>query len=332
MALASVVRGGRRWTRRRAVVAAVVLGLVLVVLGAVVVLGGSGGGGDSTSSTYAPETSGSDSGSGGGYELAAPAPAMAPDRAAPEQGPSDRSATEQGAVGQGEQGVPVGSVGRSLVRSAQLTLAVEDPARAVQGVRTAAAAAGGTITQEQSGPFGGWVVMRVPAEVLDRTVDDVARLGTVEDRSASVEDATEEVVDLDARVASQQASVARVRALLAQATSIGDVVAIESELSRREADLDSLTGRLAALQDQVALSTLTVDLRGPGTPVVGPVEPVGVGDGLAAGWEGLQAVARGTGAVVGFLLPFVPVLVVLAGAVWAVRRARSRARPATDPA
>lgn len=318
MALASVVRGGRRWTRRRAVVAAVVLALVLVVLGAVVVLGGSGGGGDSTSSTYAPESSGSDS---GGYELAAPAPAIAPDGAS---GLSDRSAVEQG--------VPVGSVGRSLVRSAQLTLEVEDPARAVQGVRTAAAAAGGTITQEQSGPSGGWVVMRVPAEVLDRTVDDVARLGTVADRSASVEDATEEVVDLDARVASQQASVARVRALLAQATSIGDVVAIESELSRREADLDSLTGRLAALRDQVALSTLTVDLRGPGTPVVGPVEPVGFGGGLAAGWEGLQAVARGTGAVVGFLLPFVPVLLVLAGAVWAVRRVRGRAGTATDPA
>lgn len=326
MALASVVRGGRRWTRRRAVVAAVVLALVLVVLGAIVVLGGSGGSaGNSTSSTYAPESSGPDS--GGGYGLAAPAPAVAPDRAAPEQGLSDRSATEQG-----EQGVPVGSVGRSLVRSAQLTLAVEDPARAVQGVRTAAAAAGGTITQEQSGPFGGWVVMRVPAEVLDRTVDDVARLGTVEDRNTSVEDATEEVVDLDARVASQQASVARVRALLAQATSIGDIVAIESELSRREADLDSLTGRLAALRDQVALSTLTVDLRGPGTPVVGPVEPVGFGDGLAAGWEGLIAVGRGTGAVVGFLLPFVPVLLVLAGAVWAVRRVRGRARTATDPA
>lgn len=331
MALASVVRGGRRWTRRRAVVAAVVLAVVLVVLGAVVVLGGSGGSaGDSTSSTYAPESSGRDS--GGGYGVAAPAPAVAPDRAAPEQGLSDRSATEQGAVAQGEQGVPVGSVGRSLVRSAQLTLEVEDPERAVQGVRTAAAAAGGTITQEQSGPSGGWVVLRVPAEVLDRTVDDVARLGTVEDRSVSVEDATEEVVDLDARVASQQASVARVRALLAQATSIGDVVAIESELSRREADLDSLTGRLAALRDQVALSTLTVDLRGPGTPVVGPVEPVGFGDGLAAGWEGLIAVGRGTGAVVGFLLPFVPVLLVLAGAVWAVRRVRGRARTVTDPA
>lgn len=329
MALASVVRGGRRWTRRRAVVAAVVLAVVLVVLGAVVVLGGSGGSaGDSTSSTYAPESSGSDS--GGDYGLAAPAPAVAP-----EQGPSGRSATDQDAVGQGEQGeqgVPVGTVGRSLVRSAQLTLEVEDPVRAVQGVRTAAAAAGGTVTQEQSGPSGGWVVLRVPAEVLDRTVDDVARLGTVEDRSASVEDATEEVVDLDARVASQQASVARVRALLAQATSIGDVVAIESELSRREADLDSLTGRLAALQGQVALSTLTVDLRGPGTPYVVPVEPVGFGEGLDAGWQGLQAVARGTGAVVGFLLPFVPVLVVLVGAVWAVRRVRSRAGPASDPA
>ena len=190
------------------------------------------------------------------------------------------------------------------------------------------------MTQEQSGPSGGYVVLRVPADVLDRTVDDVARLGEVRDRSVSVVDATEEVVDLDARVASQQASVARVRALLAEAISIGDVVAIESELARREAELDSLTGRLAVLRDQVALSTLTVDLRGPDALPLGPDEPVGFVDGLAAGWEGLLAVGRGTGAVVGFLLPFLPVVAVLGGAVWALRRllhrrARARAAAAT---
>ena len=164
-------------------------------------------------------------------------------------------------------------------------------------------------------------MLKVPADSLDRVIDDIAAIGHVTARTSQVTDHTDEVVDLDARVASQQASVARVRALLAQATSIGDVVAIESELARREADLDSLTNRLAALRDQVALSTLTVDLRSPSAlPVEDDERAAGFADGLAAGWSGLVALGTATAAVIGFLLPFLPVIAVLVGLGWAARR------------
>lgn len=327
-----------RWSVRRTVLVVGAAAVVLVLLGSVVVL--TGGGGSASSVGMAEPAIGRGAGGSTGADGAVSADAAAPAPAAPEAaggsvGPDGSGFAEQGLAEQGlaEQGVPVGAVERSLVRSAQVTLDVEDPVAGVQGVRAAAAAAGGTVTQEQSGPLGGWVVVRVPADALDRLTADVAELGVVLDRSVSVVDATEEVVDLDARVASQQASVARVRALLAEATSIGDVVAIESELARREAELDSLTGRLAALRDQVALSTLTVDLRGPDALPVGPDEPVGFGDGLAAGWEGLLALGRGTGAVLGFLLPFVPVVLVLAVATRVVvRLVRGRSRPATPEA
>jgi Domain of unknown function (DUF4349) len=174
-------------------------------------------------------------------------------------------------------------------------------------------------------------VLRVPADALDRLIDDIAAVGRVVGRSSQVLDATEEVVDLDARVTSQQASVARVRALLAEAHSIGDVVAIESELARREADLDSLTSRLDALRDRVALSTLTVDLRSPGAPPVGDQPPPGFRDGLVAGWDGLRAAGTAAAAVIGFLLPFLPVVAMLGGIIWLVRRV-VRARRAPAPA
>jgi hypothetical protein len=202
---------------------------------------------------------------------------------------------------------------------------------AVRQVRTAAASAGGFVTEEQSGDTGSWLVLRVPADVLDRLVDEVAGYGRLTSRTSQVLDATEEVVDLDARVASQTASVARVRGLLAEAGSIGDVVAIESELARREAELDSLTRRLAALREQVALSTLTVDLRGPGAVLPPDIRPTpGFLDGLAAGWEGLRAIGSAVAAVVGFVLPFLPVLAVLGGFWWVGRRiVRGRRTPAT---
>lgn len=100
------------------------------------------------------------------------------------------------------QGAPVGTVARSLVRTAQLVLEVPDPAAAAREVRAVATGAGGIVTHEQSGDGGGRLVLRVPADALDRAAEQVAGIGTVLDRSSSVLDATEEVVDLDARVAS----------------------------------------------------------------------------------------------------------------------------------
>jgi hypothetical protein len=124
--------------------------------------------------------------------------------------------------------------------------------------------------------------------------------------------------------------VTRVLALLAQATSIGDIVSVEAELARREADLDSLQRRLAALKDRVALSTLTVELRTAPGPVPA-TPPPGFGAGLDAGWSGLMVIGSGLATATGFLLPFLPVLAVAAVVVWAVVRRRRAARRRGGP-
>lgn len=305
-----------RLRRRVVLVGAGVVLAVLVAALAVVQVGSSASGGAGEVTAVAP---------------AHPVPLIGSGAVTDEKGVGARDVAGSDAQA---PGVPLGGVQRELVRTAQLTVEVGDPVGAVRQVRTAAASVGGIITEEQSSDGGSWLVMRVPADALDRLVDEIAGYGRVMSRGTQVVDATEQVVDLDARVATQTASVARVRGLLAEARSIGDVVAIESELARREAELDSLTRRLAALRDQVALSTLAVDLRGPGAvlpPDEGPAP--GFLDGLAAGWEGLRVIGSAAAAVVGFVLPFLPVLAVLAGFVLLVRRiVRVRRRPAAAAA
>lgn len=318
-----------KWRPRRVVtvVALVVVGVMAVGVSVVLLAGRSG-----PSSRYGP-SSGYDSSESSGTSAVAPAvpsySGTAPD------GASGRSSAAGSA---GDATAPAPAPGkelqvgapRDLVRSAQLTLDVDDSTTRARQVRTAATAVGGLVVQEQSSDDYAAITVRVPADSLDALVDDVAGLGTIVDRSSQVTDATADVVDLDARVRSQQASVDRVRALLAQAQSIGDVVSIESELASREADLDSLTGRLAALRDRVALSTLTVDLRGPQAPVVPteePTGPAGWSSGLAAGWAGLLAVGTAAAAVAGFLLPMLPPVAVVLGVVWVVRRIVRGRRP-----
>jgi hypothetical protein len=228
-----------------------------------------------------------------------------------------------------EGGAVPGSIGRDVVRTAQLTLQVADPTAATRGVRTAVAG-GRRGRRRGTGRRHRRMAGRpVPAPGLDRLVDDLAATGTVLARSGRTEDATEQVVDLDSRVATQQASVTRVRALLAQATSIGDIVSVEAELARREADLDSLQRRLAALKDRVALSTLTVELRTAPGPVPA-TPPPGFGAGLDAGWSGLKVIGSG------WRRPRVPAPVpagsgVAGGVAWVVVRRRRVARRRGGP-
>ena len=135
----------------------------------------------------------------------------------------------------------------------------DDVSDAVRSVEELATAMQGTITSaqisaapdEDESQARATLTIRVPEERFREALRSVADLGEVLDQNENAQDVTTEVVDVDARVKSQQASVERVRALLAEATTIGEVVSVEAELARREADLDALLSRQATLADQI---------------------------------------------------------------------------------
>ena len=302
--VAALPRPPRRG-RRAAVVAGALI--VLLIVSAVAYAAGRGSGDPGVTSGNGASGQ-AETGARSSAGAAAAAPGFAAGPAAPPASTPDQTG-----------GAPVTVTPRELVRTATLGLDVDDPAATARKIRTAAAAAGGTVADETSSDSGSHLTLRIPAAKLDSVIDQLAAFGHVTARSGSTVDVTEDAVDLDARVASQRASVERVRALLAQARTIGDVVSIESELTRREADLDSLTNRLTALRGQVALATLTVDVSR-GAVVTPPPAAAGFLGGLAAGWDGLRALGAGAGAVAGFVLPFLPVLALLGAIAWFGRR------------
>lgn len=89
--------------------------------------------------------------------------------------------------------------------------------------------------------------MRVPVERYAAVINKILTLGELTSRTESSQDVTADVVDVNSRVKTMTASVARIRTLLSKATRIGDVIAIESELAVREADLESLEQQQASL-------------------------------------------------------------------------------------
>jgi hypothetical protein len=207
---------------------------------------------------------------------------------------------------------------------------VDDKANALTGL---AEGAGGYIAGDErtsdSARSAATVVVRVAADKFTSTLDAISHLGTEEHRQLAAQDVTAQLVDLDSRIKTQQASVDRIRALLAQAQTIAEITSVEGELTRREADLESLKAQQAALAGQATLSTITVILLGPEAVTdIKPRKKTGFLHGLASGWHAFTASLQVLVTVLGALLPFalaigVPLWLVL----WFFRR-RARLHPA----
>jgi hypothetical protein len=253
---------------------------------------------------------------------------------------SQGGAARLGAADSAAKGGAAGSVAsvaaaveeRREITTAELTVRTRDVAAAVARVGRVVVAAKGYVSDERTSTEGGrtesTLTVRVPSAALDRVMDEAAAAGTALHRSRTGEDVSGTYVDTASRVRSQTASVERVRTLLARATTIGQVVQVEGELARREADLEALKARLQQLDDQTTLATLTVSLVPP--PASAPPAQAGFGGGLKAGWHAFGTSLSVALAVLGAVLPFAAFAALVA--VPAVVLLRRRRRPAVDAA
>jgi len=112
--------------------------------------------------------------------------------------------------------------------------------------------------------------------------------------------------------------------LLARSATVADIVDIESELTRRQAELDSLKSQQAYLADQTAMSTITVHLEqlapAPKPEPKPEVQKAGFLVGLSGGWGALVSVGTVLATVAGAMLPWLVVLGVIGVPVWLVTR------------
>ena len=233
---------------------------------------------------------------------------------------------------------------RKITRSASLSVQVKDIATAAATVRGITAGADGFVLNEQLGgggpqpvpdpssapAFGGFgtISVSVPTEKLDAVLDQLSRVGRVLSRTTSSQDVTDQYVDTASRVKTMTASLDRVRALLARATTIGEVVSLESELTRREADLESLQAQLAALKGSVERSTVTITLSTPAV-VAAQVDDTGFLAGLKHGWRAFQASVTAVLTVLGAVLPFAVLALLLGWPTWKWLRRRQAGPAAT---
>ena len=165
------------------------------------------------------------------------------------------------------------------------------------------------------------ITLRVPSEDLTTVIEDLAELGDVLEVSQSSEDVTQQVVDIDARIEALRTSTDRLREIMAEASDSADLLEAETALSERQAELESYLSQREALADQVAMSTLTVELQ---PTVAAEVETSGFAGGLSSGWNALLAFLSTVLVIAGALVPWVAVIGIPVAAVLLVLRRRRR--------
>ncbi|WP_328991762.1 DUF4349 domain-containing protein [Kribbella sp. NBC_01245] len=225
---------------------------------------------------------------------------------------------------------------RSIVRTGFLTIEAGEITPAREKVAAIVAGQRGMIASEHGGfdpdskAGTAQLVVRVPSSAYDATVRRLtAEVGKVKEVRQESTDVTEQVVDVESRISTQRAALNRMRTLLTKANTIGEIVSVEAELTRRESDLEALLAKQKALEGQTELATITVTLVRPGEVPPENKDDRGFLAGLSKGWNAFTTTVSGLLTAVGAVLPFVATVALIGIPLWFVIR-RNR-RPATQP-
>jgi hypothetical protein len=295
--------------------------IVLVVLAAVAAAGCSSGGEDGGS---AAGVTGEFDG-GGAVRSAVEGTLTGADKALP---------SSRGDV----SGVP--EIGPQIVQTSSVRLSVQRGRfdETVDEARSIAAGLAGFVVSSSASQGSaqrlvrGTLVLRIPARNYAEAMKALASLGRVEARRENGQDVSQEYVDLRARTRQLQAVESQLLELLDRANTVGAALAVQQQLSQVQLDLEQTRGRLQYLDDQVAFSTISLDLHERVLPVTSSGgDRFGIVDAWSKAAAGFLAVLGWTFVV---LATAAPLVLILAIALFLARVAlRKRLRwPSRRPA
>lgn len=240
---------------------------------------------------------------------------------------SDSAADGGAEMASGADGAvdPAAASARMVIQTGSISIVSDDPVATANAVVGIVTASGGrtdnrsvVAASEYQRPSA-WLTVRVPAEALDSVLEQIAAQGELVESSISADDVTLTGQDLDARIEAKELSVERLENLLAGATTSEEIITAEQSLTQRQSELEQLKAERAWLGEQVALSTVSVNITLPDDVPVTP--PTGFIGGLTNGWNALVDSLVAAMAVVGFLLPWLVIAgIVVAIVLWSRKR------------
>jgi hypothetical protein len=220
-----------------------------------------------------------------------------------------------------------------IVRDGSISLTIPDRSfsqKFAQVTRIARASGGFVLSTQTQGSGSGSLVLRIPAKHFDAVVLAVRQLGTVTASQTTGKDVTAQYIDNQARLQILESRKTVLLTLMSRATTIGQTIAVENQLNDVQYKIEQIQGTLRYLDNQVAESTLTVDLREkdvqPAVVAPNEVHNPSLGHALDEAVRGFLNVLATVIIGLGYLIPIGIVALLVLLVVVLVRRTR---RPAT---
>jgi len=215
---------------------------------------------------------------------------------------------------------------RKIIRTGRIELVVATYDDARVKVDALVASVGGyvdstRVDRRQGSVSDATIVVRIPSSKFGGLLPKLREIGEVVSESTDAADITDQYVDIAARLAGAQALEKRLLELAtAKEGKIDQILAVERELARVRTEVESYQGKIRQWDNQVTLSTLTLQLstKRPEivaaptpTPTLGSQTKRSFSDSIAAlsdfgTWLAVTAIA-----IVPWLILIIPGLVIL---------------------
>jgi hypothetical protein len=233
---------------------------------------------------------------------------------------------------------------RKIIRNCDLTLETDSPSDGLRKITSIAEQHGGfVVTSEFKHNDGAGqtkptqtvtVVARVPASQFNSALEQIRSAGNrVVQEKVSGQDVSEEYLDLEARIRTKKALEAQFLEIMKQARKVSDALEVQSQLADVRTEIERFEGRRRFLENQSALSTITVTLQMP-QPIIAATTS-GFGSSIKRSFGDAVDVAA---SIILFLIQAVivlaPIAVLLglpAWLAWRTVRRRVTARRAVEP-
>ena len=244
-------------------------------------------------------------------------------------GSLDESGGDSGASGGDPQ--QAADEDREVIISGTVAMKASDPLQTADAVADAALSRSGTIDRRSQGastdfePAWATLTVRVPAAEVDGMLDTLRELAEVTRLDMGEQVVTNQVRDLEVRVNASRASVDRLTDLLATAADTETLLEVEAQLTQRTSELEQLLSQQRALEEQVAMSTIEVQIRS--TTVEGPAGTPSFWDGLVNGWNAFLAWGAAFLFGLGQAIPTLVILALLGLLAWLIIRRVMRRMP-----
>jgi len=155
---------------------------------------------------------------------------------------------------------------RMIVRTGEITLAVEDIPAAIDNITAMADGFGGYVVssmvwKERERLFG-TISIRVPAEYFDVAMKALRGLAVdVTSEHSTSKDVTEEYVDLSAKLKNLEATEEQLLRIMEKAETVEDILDVQRELTKTRGEIEQTKARMQYLERTSATSIINIQLE-----------------------------------------------------------------------